>query len=481
MASATGLHRPEGRDLAPRRRLPGVRTLLLATYLAVLLLPVGGIGFLRLYESALIRQTEAELLAQAAVLSATYRAAWLDRASPEALAAMPAAKLDWGVAPTPASPERWRRCCRSSISPIRRSCRGRPIRCRPGRPADPIALAVAKTLAPVLVNVREMTLAGIRIVDAHGIVVASTANADLGLDMVRQEEVAEALRGAPVAMLRERAPLSGEVSWESISRTTALRVFVAVPVVADGRVLGAVLVSRTPRNIVQTLYSKRHALMALAVVLVASVTALAWFAGYTVVRPTRQLAAMARRVAAGDVRAVEPLAAPMTREAQSLSDSIVVLARTLQMRADYVRELALSISHELKTPLTGIRGSTELLRDHLEEMSAEDGKGSCRTSWTTPSGSSGWCGASSSWRGPTRRRRGRRGLRRRGGRDRHGDPAARQGGRPFRSTERIGGTAGRDRPQIARHRVVEPAGERPAACRAGGLGTRRGPAPKRTV
>ena len=349
-----------------------MRTLLLATYLAVLLLPVGGIGFLRLYESALIRQTEAELLAQAAVLSATYRAAWLERASPEALAAMPAAKSDWGVAPTPASPERWRTLLPQldlADSPILPRA---PDPVPAGRPADPIALAVAKTLAPVLANVREMTLAGIRIVDAHGIVVASTANADLGLDMVRQEEVAEALQGAPVAMLRERAPLSGEVSWESISRTTALRVFVAVPVVADGRVLGAVLVSRTPRNIVQTLYSKRDALLALAVVLVASVAALAWFAGYTVVRPTRQLAAMARRVAAGDVRAVEPLAAPMTREARSLSDSIVVLARTLQMRADYVRELALSISHELKTPLTGIRGSTELLRDHLEEMSAEE-------------------------------------------------------------------------------------------------------------
>ena len=122
----------------------------------------------------------------------------------------------------------------------------------------------------------------------------------------------------------------------------------------------------------QTLYSKRDALLALAVVLIVSVAALAWFAGYTVVRPTRQLAAMARRVAAGDVRAVEPLAAPMTREARSLSNSIVVLARTLQMRADYVRELALSISHELKTPLTGIRGSTELLRDHLKEMSADE-------------------------------------------------------------------------------------------------------------
>jgi signal transduction histidine kinase len=288
------------------------------------------------------------------------------------LAAMPTAKSDWGVAPAPASSERWRALLPQldlAESPILPRA---PDPVPATRPADPIALAVAKTLAPVLANVREMTLAGIRIVDGHGIVVASTANADLGLDMGRQEEVAEALQGAPVAMLRERAPLSGEVSWESISRTTQLRVFVAVPVVVDGRVLGAVLVSRTPRNIVQTLYSKRDALLALAVVLIVSVAALAWFAGYTVVRPTRQLAAMARRVAAGDVRAVEPLAAPMTREAQSLSASIVVLARTLQMRADYVRELALSISHELKTPLTGIRGSTELLRDHLEEMSAEE-------------------------------------------------------------------------------------------------------------
>ena len=124
-----------------------------------------------------------------------------------------------------------------------------------------------------------------------------------------------------MAMLRERAPLSGEVSWESIGRTTALRVFVAVPVVADGRVLGAVLVSRTPRNIVQTLYSKRHALMALAVVLVASVAALAWFAGYTVVRPTRQLcgdgaAGGARRECGRDGARS---ARPMTREARSLS------------------------------------------------------------------------------------------------------------------------------------------------------------------
>jgi signal transduction histidine kinase len=355
-----------------RRRLPRVRTLLLATYLAVLLLPVAGIGILRLYESALIRQTEAELLAQAAALSAAYRAAWLERATPAELAATPRATVEWGVTPTPQSPERWRALLPQldlADSPILPRA---PDAVPAAKPADPIARAVAGTLTPVLANVREMTLAAIRVVDAHGTVVAATADADLGRSLVGQQEVARALQGAPVAVLRERPPISGSTGWESISRATTLRVFVTVPVVADGHVLGAVLVSRTPRNIGQTLYAKRHALLALAVVLVVSVTALAWFAGYTVVRPTRQLAAMAVRVAAGDVRAVQPLAAPMTREAAALSDSIVVMARTLQARADYVRELALSVSHELKTPLTGIRGSTELLRDHLEEMSAEE-------------------------------------------------------------------------------------------------------------
>ena len=62
----------------------------------------------------------------------------------------------------------------------------------------------------------------------------------------------------------------------------------------------------------------------------------------------------------------------MTREAQSLSESIVTMARTLEARADYVRDLALGISHEFKTPLTGIRGGAELLRDHLDEMSADE-------------------------------------------------------------------------------------------------------------
>lgn len=353
------------------RLLPRIRTLLLATYLVVLLLPVAGIGILRLYESALIRQTEAELLAQAAVLSAAYRAAWLERSTPAELDAMPRVTRTWTSSDYPPPAERSMALTAQLDLADTTILPPPPAGTPSAQAAEPIARQAAGPLASVVDEARRMTLAALRIVDARGVVVVSSTPDELGFSLAAQDEVAHALQGAPMAVLRARVGQSFP-GWETISRNSELRVYVAVPVLADGRVLGAVLVSRTPRNIAQTLYAKRYALIELAVVLLAAVAALAWFTGRTIVRPTRQLAVMANRVASGDVRAVEPLGAPMTREAQSLSDSILTMARTLEARTDYVRDLALGISHEFKTPLTAIRGGAELLRDHLDDMSAEE-------------------------------------------------------------------------------------------------------------
>ncbi|MBK3736911.1 hypothetical protein GAY29_28310, partial [Azospirillum brasilense] len=62
------LHRPIGRL--------SIGTVLLVMTLAALTLPLSGLWFLRLYESALLRQTESELIAQAGVVAAVYRDAW---------------------------------------------------------------------------------------------------------------------------------------------------------------------------------------------------------------------------------------------------------------------------------------------------------------------------------------------------------------------------------------------------------------------
>jgi signal transduction histidine kinase len=48
------------------------------------------------------------------------------------------------------------------------------------------------------------------------------------------------------------------------------------------------------------------------------------------------------------------------------------MAGTLEERAEYIRSFATSVSHEFKTPLASIRGSVELLQDHIAVMSTDE-------------------------------------------------------------------------------------------------------------
>ena len=57
-----------------------------------------------------------------------------------------------------------------------------------------------------------------------------------------------------------------------------------------------------------------------------------------------------------------------SQEVADLSESLASMARTLEARADYIRDFAAEVSHEFKTPLAGMHGAVELLRDHLDEM-----------------------------------------------------------------------------------------------------------------
>jgi signal transduction histidine kinase len=58
----------------------------------------------------------------------------------------------------------------------------------------------------------------------------------------------------------------------------------------------------------------------------------------------------------------------MTREIAILSAQLTEMAQVLQARSDYIRQFALNVSHEFKTPMTAIQGGIELLQDHGEEM-----------------------------------------------------------------------------------------------------------------
>jgi two-component system OmpR family sensor kinase len=80
-----------------------------------------------------------------------------------------------------------------------------------------------------------------------------------------------------------------------------------------------------------------------------------------IARPITEVARASRRLAAGDD--LEPLAVGGADEVAALAESFNHMASELANAQDAERSFLLSVSHELKTPLTVIRGHAEALQD----------------------------------------------------------------------------------------------------------------------
>jgi len=338
---------------------PRLRTVLLTVNLVVLLLPLLGIAALRLYEDELIRSTESQLLAQGALVREVFRREY--QAPQREGAPAPIA-----AAGTTATADVLLPRINVSEDVIRPPA---PAALLPSQPADPRALLAGRALEPMLRAASRDTLVGVRVVDRSGIVVASSGT-EAGLSLESREEVARALRGDRAAILRQRVSDEPEPPFASLSRGQRYRVFVTLPVTIDNEgVVGAVVLSRTPIDIAKALYLHRRALLLGAGVLLAAVVGMSTLTALTIVRPARELMRRAERVARGERGLAVRLSEPGTREMAQLAQAISSMATTLEDRADYIRTFAASVSHEFKTPLTAIRGATEILRDHGATMS----------------------------------------------------------------------------------------------------------------
>ncbi len=344
-------------------RPPRLRTVLLAVHLLVLLLPIAAVSLLRLYDNTLIRQTEAELVAQGAVVAAAYRRELehgLTAAGPPALYGSPrrstpdAGASDGRFRPIPARLDLARHEVLPPAPPAAAAQRVAPAAGRAGG-----------SLAGLLREVQEVTLAGLRVVDPRGTVVA-TSGAELGDSLAHREEVAAALAGRSASVLRRRDEEGPRPALDSLSRRTPLRVVVALPVLAGGRVWGAVVLARTPLAPSPALSRDRRHLLAGAAAVLAVVAAISLLAARTLGRPLGELVEQTARVRRGEP--ARPLAHPGTREVARISHAVAEMAHELRQRADTIADFATNVSHAFKTPLTSMRGTTELLRDHLPEM-----------------------------------------------------------------------------------------------------------------
>ncbi len=90
----------------------------------------------------------------------------------------------------------------------------------------------------------------------------------------------------------------------------------------------------------------------------------AWRFGRRLTRPLREAEDATRKISAGDLSARVPIAHPDDRdELTQLSRSINAMAATLERSQGLERQFLLSISHDLRTPLTSIQGYAEAIAD----------------------------------------------------------------------------------------------------------------------
>jgi signal transduction histidine kinase len=231
---------------------------------------------------------------------------------------------------------------------------------------------VVEPLTDVLRQARQTTLAGIRVLDTAGVVVASSG-AEIGADFSDREEVIGALGGIRSVMIRPRDSQSERQPLSSPSRRARIRLYVAVPIFLDGEMLGVVLLMRTPREHLQALYQMAPSLVSGGVMALLVTLAVALWAGWIGTRSLKALSGAAKQIAEGDWSAaglVRAREGSHVSEVATLSRDLGIMTERLRERLSYIREFAGNVAHEFRTPISTLRGTVELLQLDAE-MPAE--------------------------------------------------------------------------------------------------------------
>jgi len=347
------------------RRGPSIGRLLVGLNAFVLLVPILALVLLRIYESHLIEQTERRLIGEAAVVGESYRQ-FLFEARGQALGA----NLDM-LPPTHHEPTFW------SVRPIIDLSDGlapdTPEVAGRTTPIEPAAEVAGARLKTMLDRVKRLNLSSVRVLDQHGCLVASTAREGTGNCLTSYPEVATALaesRYAAVARRRYTDARDRRVPPDGISRSGDVRVFVVLPIFYQGDIIGAVRMGRTSLNTVEALWRHRGTLVWAGLACLLLTLGVSGYLTRTIGRPMRAISTAARAISRGEPRTLSPTGT-VPAEVADMSASLDQMTEQLSERARYVQDFAATVSHELKTPIAGIRGATELLTDSWDSMAPE--------------------------------------------------------------------------------------------------------------
>jgi len=189
--------------------------------------------------------------------------------------------------------------------------------------------------------------------DAAGRVVFDSENLAVGADYSQWRDVARALRGEYGARSTRDDPADAGSSV----------LYVAAPVIADGERIGVLSLAKPASSVDPYAEQARDRVLRAGVVLLGVSAAIGLLFTLWLTWSLNRLRDYARAVADG-AKAVPP-----TGGGRQLSELARALAR-MRERLDgkqYVERYVQSLAHEMKSPLTAVRGAAEVLQDAAAE------------------------------------------------------------------------------------------------------------------
>jgi len=183
------------------------------------------------------------------------------------------------------------------------------------------------------------------VVDPEGILVAdSQSSQSLGTLYATdgRPEIGQALAGIAESITRH----SDELGTDLLAT--------AVPIKDEGRIVGAVRITKPMSEVISQTRRATLGLIAVGLAGLASGLLLAWGLAGSLARPLRRLADTSERLGAGDLAArTEKVRG--TAEIEQLGRSLDDMADRLERTVRAQREFVANASHQLRTPLTGIK------------------------------------------------------------------------------------------------------------------------------
>ncbi|MCP5072279.1 MAG: hypothetical protein GY947_03170 [Rhodobacteraceae bacterium] len=326
---------------------------------ALVSIPLAAMLTVQLTSNQFVRETEQALVKQGAIYAEIYRIRFEALDGPE-IGTVPRDDLlaFWNA---PLHPMSSRIDVRNHpvLPPLPE---GKPVEAR----SDPRYDSVLTDLSKLAQTAGKTTLSGVIFLDYHGVGIGEEGLRDIS----HLPEVQTALAGDVGVTLRVRDNDYDRHALASISRDTGFRVFVAYPVLSQDRVIGAVLLSRTPLSLPKFIFRERDPLLIMGIFTFSGALLLGYLLLRLMSQPVRGLRNEAWAIAAGEKPRSEPLRHYGMRELADLGESMLSMADTLDRRSREIATYTDHVTHELKSPVTSISGAAELLQS--DEISPEN-------------------------------------------------------------------------------------------------------------